>query len=423
MNLAKIKFLVVDDDSDSRQTIVDFLKAEGCEHVAELVNGKQALEAIKKGLFEFVISDWDMPEMDGFTLLKEVRALPDFKDLPFIIVTAPISNEELKVKDAAIKGVDAYLIKPFRARVLIQKIKDVMYDQLEVNKKEVIVVDDDDDVRTFLTDALTELGYKPVSAFDNAKDAYTHLEKNFDTVALVISDWEMPEVTGIEFLHKVRVSKKFAHTPFVIITSQSSVDALKLQQAIEAEVDSYLMKPFRLDALETKIKLVLARAKIDLSIARRLESAAAAVMAGDLDDAEQDYKHVESLSPKNVEALLGIAGIEVSHGSPKSVNKAISYYERAIACDPRYDRSHIELALAYENLRSIDRSIVVLKDALLKCFPLDRIHFHLGRLLLDRGKRDEAIPNLEKAHELNSKLTQAIDLLKIAKENPRTKKK
>jgi two-component system chemotaxis response regulator CheY len=422
MNLSKIKFLVVDDDTDARQTVVDFLKSAGCNDITEFKNGKQALEAIKKGTFEFVISDWDMPELDGLALLKEVRAIPEFAKLPFLIVTAPISNEQLKVKDAAIEGVDAYLIKPFRARVLIQKIRDVMYDRLEASKKEVIVVDDDDEVRTFLIDALKELGYTPISDFNNATDAYEYLEKHFASVALVISDWEMPNMTGIEFLHKIRVSKKFAHTPFVIITSQSSVDALKLQQAIEAEVDSYLMKPFRLEALETKIKLVLAKAKIDLAIARRLESAAAAMEAGDLEDAEADYKHVESLSPKNVDSLLGIAAVEMSRGSPKSVNKAITYFEKAIECNPRYDRSHLELALAYENLRSIDRSIAVLKDALLKCFPLDRIHFHLGRLLLDRGKREEAVPNLEKAFELNPKLTQANDLLKIAKENPRKKK-
>lgn len=422
MNLTKIKFLVVDDNQDARKTMVDFLIAAGCENIIQCENGKQALELIQKNVVEFVISDWDMPVMDGLELLKQVRAMPQFKKLPFIIATAPISNEPLKISDAALGGVDAYLIKPFRSRTLIQKIKDVIYERMEEMKKTVILVDDDDEVRAFLTEALKELGYNPVSGFNNASDAYDYLEKHHSGIALVISDWEMPNMTGIEFLHKIRINRKMANLPFIIVTSQTSIEALKIQKAIEAEVDSYLMKPFRVEALETKIKLVLAKSKLDLAIARRLESAAAAMAAGDLEDAERDYKHVETLDPKNVDALLGIAGVEMSRGTPKALNKAITHIEKAIEYSPRYDRAHIELALAYENSRSIDRSITILKEALLQCFPLDRIHFHLGRLLLERGKRDEAILNLEKAFELNPKMTKAQDLLKVAKESPRKKK-
>jgi len=427
MNLSKIRFLVVDDDSDSRKIICDFLKDAGCANVEQCENGKQGLERIQKGGIDFVISDWDMPGMDGLELLKQVRALPDltvpeFGVLPFMIVTAPISNESLKIKDAALEGVDAYLIKPFRARTLIQKIKDVVYDRIESMKKDVVVVDDDDEVRKFLIEALTQIGYRPVSDFNNANDAYAYLEKHEASIALVISDWEMPGMTGLELLHKVRVNRKLTHLPFIIISSQTSIESMKIQQAIEAEVDSYLMKPFRLEALETKIKLVIAKSRLDMSIMRRLESAEVALKDGDLDDAEHEYKHVGSLSPNHVEAWLGLASVEMTRGTPKSVNKAINYFERAIESNPRYDRSHIELALAYENSRSIDRSITILKEALTKCFPLDRIHYHLGRLLLERGKHEEAIQNLEKAIELNPKLPHAEELLKAAQENPRKAK-
>ncbi len=422
MNLTKIKFLVVDDNIEVRETVVDFLANAGCESIRVADNGKEAWDIIWKGGVDFVISDWEMPEMDGLELLKKVRATSGLENLPFLIVTAPISNEKLKISDAAEHGADAYLIKPFRSRTLIQKISEVLYDLSDRLKKTVVLVDDDDSARDFMLEALRELGFNPVSGFDNATDAYDYLEKHHASVALVISDWEMPNMTGIEFLRKVRINRKLSTVPFIIVTSQTSIEALKIQKALEAEVDSYLMKPFRVEALQTKIKMVLARAKVDSNISRGLENAIGAVADSDYEDADKLYRHVLTLDAKNIDALLGIAHIELRQGTAKSVNTAIALIEKAIECNPRFDRPHIELALAYETSRSIDRSIGVLKEALRECFPQDRIHYHLGRLLLHRGKRDDALPHLEKALELNPKLIEAENLIQVAVENPKKRK-
>jgi len=423
MNLNKMKFLVIDDDTVARETVVEFLIAAGFENVAECSDGMQGLEAIKTNSVDFVICDWEMPEMDGLELVKEIRTIPQYQNLPFMMITNPISNEKLKVVDAAENGVDAYLIKPFRARVLIHKIHEIFYKRLEEAKKTVVIVDDDDDVRDYVTEVLTDMGFDPVCSFTKANDAFQFLEKNYRNVALVVSDWEMPGMTGIEFLHKVRINRRLAHLPFIIITSQTSVEHLKVQKAIEAEVDSYLMKPFRTEILQTKIRLVLTKSKLNIAITLGLEGAASAAADLDWADAERSYKHVRALDPKNIEALLGLARVELRRSPFKGFEEAIKYIEKAIEINPRYDRPHVELALAYELSRSIEKAIGVLRDALSQCFPQDQIHFQLGRMLIQRGKKEEGLQQLEKALELNPKHELADSLLKETEESMSKKRR
>lgn len=413
MNLNKMRFVVIDDDATARNTVVDFLRGAGCEDITECATGEEGLEVIQTNSVDFVISDWEMPGMDGLELIKKVRALPQHKDLPFIIITSPISNENIKVMDAGENGVDAYLIKPFRARVLREKISEVLYIHAEKSKKAVILCDDDEHVRNFVAEVLRDMDFNPVHEFNKATEAYPFLEKNHENIALIVSDWEMPEMTGIEFLHKVRINRNTSQMPFIIITSQTSIEAMKVRKAIDADVDSYLMKPFKVEALQTKVKLVLAKTKLSIAITRALESANAAIADSDWNDAEKHFKHARSLDPKSIDALLGLASLEVKR-EPKKYDEAMKYIRKAIEINPRYDRPHIELALVYESSSSIEKAIVTLRDALLKCTPQDQVHYHLGRVLLRRGKTDEALLHLDKALELNPKLAIAQELKSTA---------
>src|SRR5262245_52319320 len=109
-----LHFLVVDDDADSRTTIQDYLLEMGHSQVALASDGGEALRLLDRDpSINFIISDWDMPSVNGLSLLQRVKATPTRAHMPFLIVTSPISEEAEKVVSAAESMVDGYLIKPF----------------------------------------------------------------------------------------------------------------------------------------------------------------------------------------------------------------------------------------------------------------------------------------------------------------------
>jgi two-component system chemotaxis response regulator CheY len=123
----KIKILVVDDFSTMRRIIKNILKQLGYENIEEAEDGAQAFNKLKTGNFGFVVSDWNMPNMDGLELLKKVRSDPDLKALPFLMVTAEAEKD--KVIEAIKAGVSNYIVKPFTAEVLKEKM-DKIFEKL-----------------------------------------------------------------------------------------------------------------------------------------------------------------------------------------------------------------------------------------------------------------------------------------------------
>ena len=116
----KIKILCVDDFSTMRRIVKNILKQLGYENLEEAEDGAQAYSKLKGGGFGFVVTDWNMPNMDGLGLLKKVRSDPELKDLPILMVTAEAEKE--KVIEAIKAGVNNYVVKPFTAEVLKEKI-------------------------------------------------------------------------------------------------------------------------------------------------------------------------------------------------------------------------------------------------------------------------------------------------------------
>lgn len=119
-----IKILVVDDFATMRKVIRNLLKQGGFENVAEAEDGVAALKVLKSQPVDFVISDWNMPNMSGLELLKAVRADEELKEMPFLMVTAEALKDNVV---AAVKaGVSNYIVKPFTAEVLNEKIEKIV---------------------------------------------------------------------------------------------------------------------------------------------------------------------------------------------------------------------------------------------------------------------------------------------------------
>lgn len=123
-------FLVVDDICSMRRVMVSLLKDHARQvRISEAPDGKAALQILQQAEIDgvpvdFVISDWNMPHMDGITLLRMIRQMPSMKHLPVLLVTAQASKE--MVLEAANAGADGYIVKPFNAQTLKNKLAQIM---------------------------------------------------------------------------------------------------------------------------------------------------------------------------------------------------------------------------------------------------------------------------------------------------------
>lgn len=120
MSEPSMKFLVVDDFSTMRRIIRNLLKELGYTNVDEAEDGIVALQRLKNEKFDFVVSDWNMPNMSGIELLKSIRADESLRDLPVLMITAEARKEN--IIEAAQSGANGYIVKPFTAATLDEKL-------------------------------------------------------------------------------------------------------------------------------------------------------------------------------------------------------------------------------------------------------------------------------------------------------------
>jgi two-component system chemotaxis response regulator CheY len=115
-----LKILVVDDFPTMRRIIRNLLRELGFENVDEAEDGAQALDKLRSGGFQFVVSDWNMPNMDGLTMLRNIRADAALASLPVLMVTAEAKKDNIVA--AAQSGASGYVVKPFTAAILEEKL-------------------------------------------------------------------------------------------------------------------------------------------------------------------------------------------------------------------------------------------------------------------------------------------------------------
>ncbi|PMR68684.1 chemotaxis response regulator CheY [Halomonas heilongjiangensis] len=118
-----MSILVVDDFPTMRRIVRSLLKELGFTNVEEAEDGQDALAKLKTGGFEFVVSDWNMPNLDGLEMLKQIRADDGLKHLPVLMVTAEAKKENIIA--AAQAGASGYVVKPFTAATLEEKLNKI----------------------------------------------------------------------------------------------------------------------------------------------------------------------------------------------------------------------------------------------------------------------------------------------------------
>jgi two-component system, chemotaxis family, chemotaxis protein CheY len=123
-----MKILIVDDFSTMRRIIKNLLRDLGFTNTSEADDGNTALPMLESGRYDFLVTDWNMPGMQGIDLLKAVRANPELADLPVLMVTAESKKDQ--IIEAAQAGVNGYVVKPFTAQTLKEKI-DKIFERIE----------------------------------------------------------------------------------------------------------------------------------------------------------------------------------------------------------------------------------------------------------------------------------------------------
>ena len=123
-----MKILIVDDFSTMRRIIKNLLRDLGFQNTEDADDGATALPILQNGNFDFLVTDWNMPGMTGIDLLKAVRADPKLASLPVLMVTAEQKREQ--IIEAAQAGVNGYIVKPFTAATLKEKL-DKIFERIE----------------------------------------------------------------------------------------------------------------------------------------------------------------------------------------------------------------------------------------------------------------------------------------------------
>jgi len=126
-----MKILIVDDFSTMRRIIKNLLRDLGFNNTSEADDGNTALPMLQAGDFDFLVTDWNMPGMEGIDLLKAVRADEKLANLPVLLVTAEAKKEQ--IVEAAQAGVNGYVVKPFNAATLKEKIEKI-FERIEASQ-------------------------------------------------------------------------------------------------------------------------------------------------------------------------------------------------------------------------------------------------------------------------------------------------
>ena len=122
--MADLRILAVDDSPTMRRIIINSLKKAGYTDVIEATDGKDALAKMKVNDVNFIITDWNMPEMDGMTFVVNIRSSADYQKIPVLMVTTRSVQDD--IVDAIKAGVNSYIVKPFTPDTLKDKIEQIL---------------------------------------------------------------------------------------------------------------------------------------------------------------------------------------------------------------------------------------------------------------------------------------------------------
>lgn len=248
--------LLVDDSELVHRHTVPILEEAGYS-VLRAMDGDEALAILDDHHPDLVVTDVEMPGRDGYQLCHEIKTDPERSHLPVIICSS--LGEVADLERGFDAGADDYLVKPVVAEDLLGRVRDLLAEVSLAGRERLLVVDDSPAIRHLVGDSLLRQGFEVTTAVDG-QDA---LDKALDAqppFELIVTDYDMPRMTGFEFVHALKQETQTADTPVLMLTARDSRRDRAQMRA--AGLTAYLVKPFTPDKCVAMVERMLAERRL-----------------------------------------------------------------------------------------------------------------------------------------------------------------
>jgi putative two-component system response regulator len=235
------RILIIEDSRSIRGILANKLKAFGAE-VTTAEDGQKGLDKIQQQTFDLVLSDVEMPVMNGLELCKALKNQAKTQRIPVVLISSMERDEDIDRGFEA--GASAYILKSSPDDLLLRTIEETLEKVRFKRDRTVMIVDDSQTVLKLVKNGLAQAGYRVLTATDGRKALElltTHLPD------IIISDLDMPEMNGFEFRENLRTDSTFASIPFIVMSANS--DRASMRKMVERGAAGYIVKPFNMEQL------------------------------------------------------------------------------------------------------------------------------------------------------------------------------
>ena len=251
---AKKLVVLADDSSLIHRHTVPILEEGGYE-VVSAHDGVEALEVIRARRPDLVITDVEMPRLDGYGVCKALKEDEDTAHLPVLICST--LGEAADLERGFDAGADDYLVKPVIPEELLTRVRALVAGSMPASRERILVVDDSPAQRHYVADCLARQGFE----ITTAENGQVALERAAAIrPALVVSDYEMPVMTGFELVHALRRDPELRQIPVIMLTARESKRDMAQMRA--AGASAYLVKPFAQDKCIAMVERTLAERRL-----------------------------------------------------------------------------------------------------------------------------------------------------------------
>ncbi|OGG95520.1 MAG: hypothetical protein A2527_06730 [Candidatus Lambdaproteobacteria bacterium RIFOXYD2_FULL_50_16] len=216
----------------------------------EAADGQQALQMVLEEEIDLVVSDVEMPVLDGLELCRRLKNEPSTRQIPIILLSALDAETDLERGYQA--GASSYISKRSNDHELEDTIEKVMEQAGRQRQSLVLVVDDSATILKLVETGLSKAGFNVVTA-ENGRAAIKKLEKY--KPAIIVSDLDMPEMNGMQLRDWLRTSEEFCEVPFLVMSANS--EKATMSQMVQKGAAGYLVKPFNIDQFVFTVERLL----------------------------------------------------------------------------------------------------------------------------------------------------------------------
>ncbi|HEY6078294.1 MAG TPA: response regulator [Polyangiaceae bacterium] len=251
---AALTILLVDDSKLIHNHTRPILEEEGYQ-VVSAWDGEQALALCAEQHFDLILTDVEMPKLDGWELCRRIKSDPRTEHVPVVICSS--LGEASDLQRGFDLGADEYLVKPVVAEELLGRLQALLASKMLSERERLLVVDDSAAIRHLVSDCLKRQGFVVSTAVDGQDGYEKALAEKPD---LILTDYDMPRMTGFELVVALRRSERTRDIPLVMLTARDTKRDQAQMRA--AGLNSYLVKPFGTDKCIALVERVLAEQRL-----------------------------------------------------------------------------------------------------------------------------------------------------------------